>query len=114
MNPSECPTPGCTATDYYFSGEYDHLGRLSFCWCAAHGAELVGIRERKAALLSEIEGMDRVLCHVLHAHPSPPLPFKDCARCELERTVREQGILLVQLIRRERELTGAEKAKRDG
>ena len=107
MIPGDCPTPGCKSTLGAGECGFDHFGRLQW-WCSQHTMELQGVRERITALLAQIEGMNRVLCHILHEHPAPPLPFKDCVRCEIEKTVREQGALLVQLIKRERELTGVE------
>jgi hypothetical protein len=71
---------------------------------------LIGVRERITALLAQIEGLKRVL-DVVPFDPGTPAARM---RFDATATLREQGALLVQLIKRERELTGAGKAKGDG
>jgi hypothetical protein len=96
MKPGDCPTPGCTGTQACGGADYDHIGAIRY-WCARHGGELLGVRRRIAALLVQIEGMRRLLG-----------VLDDNSLCvALVETLTAQGVLLIQLIRRERELTGA-------
>jgi flagellar biosynthesis regulator FlaF len=78
--------------------DYDHFGKL-VRFCGVHGYELTGVRRRIAALLAQIEGMNRLVHFAAFADEQ--------VNRELRATLVAQGVLLVQLIKRERELTGA-------
>ncbi len=104
-----CPAFGCDVTSSQGRLFYrDHLGKIR-SFCSKHGEELNELRRHTVSLLVQIEGLHRVvaLCY----HDSPPNCSSACLRCALQTTAREQGALLVQLIKRERELTGAVGAK---
>jgi hypothetical protein len=60
VNPGDCPTLDCTSTRPSSGYDYDHLG-VARCFCATHARELEGVRERIAALLAQIEGLDCIL-----------------------------------------------------
>ena len=102
MSPGDCPALDCTSTRPSSGYDYDHLG-VARCFCAQHARELEGVRERIAALLAQLAGLNLVRetmkCYGGTEYHELYL-VSDC-------TMREQGALLVQLIKRERELTGA-------
>ena len=112
MKLGECPTPGCLETQAHFSAHYDHLGRMRD-FCAVHGGELLGVRERMVALFAQIEGMQRIQVNAgiycKHAIPIPSRYIDTCLRRRLHKTLQAQGGALLVLIDRERELTGADK-----
>jgi hypothetical protein len=95
-----CTTPDCTS-DSFDGYLNNHLGILK-PFCDAHSRELTGVRQRITALLAQIEGLNRVVRFLSHNHVEEP-----CLACAVENTAVEQGTLLVQLIKRERVLTGA-------
>ncbi len=96
-----CTTPGCDKESRLWYR--DHLG-IRRGWCSEHGDALKGVRECIEAALEQISGLQKVL-HCL-AHTNGP---EECFCKTIERVASEQGVLLVQLIKRERELTGAAK-----
>ena len=101
MKPGECPTLGCVSEQGSACSDYDHLGQLRW-FCCDHSLELEGVRERITALLDQIEGLHRVLTQTTMLVTPDNLKLA----AEMQKTLLEQGDLLVLLIKRERELTG--------
>lgn len=101
-----CPTPGCTETIPGAYPMYDHLGRLVY-YCALHTGELEGIRDRKKALCDELEAVHRLYGVIgYHNAAQDGNPHKGCVICDLVALQTQQARALVQLTKREMEITG--------
>jgi hypothetical protein len=96
-----CATVGCDA-QAVACRTYDQLGRVCG-FCGMHDHQLSGVRESITRVPAQIEGLSRILqTKVAVREEILPLVTK------LQDTVLEQGNVLVQLIQRERMLTGAD------
>ena len=98
VNAGDCATPGCTETQFGGSA-YDHLG-CARDWCIVHSPELAGVRDRIEALLTQVNGLDRLTHFAAWAD--------EATNRGIRLTMVAQGAALIQLIQRERVLTGAD------